>query len=645
MNIKEIGLAALKRAEKTKVEVIDHSEETAGVIDLFAKLDRVIVNFGSQKEPVYYAGTVQQIYAKRGAVKVLYDDGETHMEPVDNTGLGIIGFMTGKKKFKNAIKPERVLALIDQDRWHVPMIKKLIKGIVSAENKPTADDKATQRIVEQEDVKLNKRPSKKLNVSQELVDAWNRTDALVNQPSSTNSDVLNAIRALLDKTGAVVDQLAKVRKPTSQDQNDLLNAQNTVAFLKPYLNPVKGAIKPDVLAYLTQLSKAKVVNGEATAPYGKVDGDAVIQALVGLNILAYETGIGNYTGATLTPAGQAKLITCLASFSKNDDKAKYSLLASKIKGVSDANYDLLVNILQCIGAPKATSSNVQVGRNGSLVYEVKRSPKMKVNVLSAGDLLKAVGMTDQRANFNTGGSSVGDFSSDLYGLTYSKNGCVVTVTEFTGAGPHITVTIQNEFDNNGKSVTPFLNSVLAEGEATRQAAADAVKKIVKTDSNRNFVAEADDILANFEHVARRWPTDKTKELNSNCEAATEKLENLQEELQSVSNPAPGSDAYVYQALECLDRFDWGMNYGKPQSFHSTIWDDLGKLASLKFSKGHGAATLHAGNIPEVLQLAGSFGVFLFPLVENGAMVGLQISRQGQKKLKQAIATYKPATGN
>lgn len=135
--------------------------EVAAAIDHFVKGDRIISNYGTQKEPEYYSGTVLMVSPKRVAVKVHYDDGETHMEPVDNTGLGVIGFMKGKAKFKRAIPVERVLQLVDQDRWHVPALKKLIKGQPTAVNKVTPEIKRQQDVVEKIDKTLPKKSKPK----------------------------------------------------------------------------------------------------------------------------------------------------------------------------------------------------------------------------------------------------------------------------------------------------------------------------------------------------------------------------------------------------------------------------------------------------------------------------------------------------
>lgn len=137
--------------KKVNWKPVGQKKEVAAAIDKFVKGDRVISNFGTQKEPEYYSGTVIMVSPKRVAVKVHYDDGEIHMEPIDGTGLGVIGFMKGKAKYKRAIPTERVLALIDQERWHVPAIKKLIKGQPTVENKVTPDIKRKHEIVEKID--------------------------------------------------------------------------------------------------------------------------------------------------------------------------------------------------------------------------------------------------------------------------------------------------------------------------------------------------------------------------------------------------------------------------------------------------------------------------------------------------------------
>lgn len=115
------------------------------VTTMFKKKDRVIVNAGTQLEPEWYCGTIIKIIPLKKAVEVLYDTGEKVVEPVDNTGVGVIGFIKPKlkgKRKKPILEPRVLLNFIDSDRWCVPNLKKLVKGFITKDNKIT---KAVER--------------------------------------------------------------------------------------------------------------------------------------------------------------------------------------------------------------------------------------------------------------------------------------------------------------------------------------------------------------------------------------------------------------------------------------------------------------------------------------------------------------------
>ena len=74
----------------------------------FVKGDRVIVNYGTAREPEYYAGTIMAI--RTGKAKVLFDDGseEVYLIPVRPAKVGILGKTLVKRKRSTMIPKEQV---------------------------------------------------------------------------------------------------------------------------------------------------------------------------------------------------------------------------------------------------------------------------------------------------------------------------------------------------------------------------------------------------------------------------------------------------------------------------------------------------------------------------------------------------------
>ena len=94
-------------------------ETTAGVFEdaEFEKGDRVIVNWGTTKEPECYLATIIQVSKKNRKVRVEFDDGHREVYPIDNKGSGIIGYCNHKRKIKREIPIDKVDDMLDQDLW------------------------------------------------------------------------------------------------------------------------------------------------------------------------------------------------------------------------------------------------------------------------------------------------------------------------------------------------------------------------------------------------------------------------------------------------------------------------------------------------------------------------------------------------
>jgi len=85
------------------------SRSIVGAIPQYKKGSRVIVNFGTTKDPEYYVGTVTGI--RKGLVYVLFDDGDKGSYKPTPSKVGLVG-ITKKKTGRKSEIPAK-----DIDKW------------------------------------------------------------------------------------------------------------------------------------------------------------------------------------------------------------------------------------------------------------------------------------------------------------------------------------------------------------------------------------------------------------------------------------------------------------------------------------------------------------------------------------------------
>lgn len=137
--IEDALVATFKKAGATKVKSFgkkqifvyfdENVKVTAGVFEdaEFQKGDRVIVNFGTTKEPEVYLATIIQVSKKNKKVRVEFDDGHREVYPIDNKGSGIIGYCNHKRKIKKEIPIDKVDDMLDQDLWFSASLRNVNK--------------------------------------------------------------------------------------------------------------------------------------------------------------------------------------------------------------------------------------------------------------------------------------------------------------------------------------------------------------------------------------------------------------------------------------------------------------------------------------------------------------------------------------
>lgn len=122
-----VGVA--KNPELVPINIFEQT--TAGLFENadFRKGDRVLVNFGTIKEPEVYIATVIARSTSRKLVRVQFDDEHREAYPVDNKGVGIIGYALKKfsRKRIREIPIDLVDDYLDQDRWFSGSLKDVNK--------------------------------------------------------------------------------------------------------------------------------------------------------------------------------------------------------------------------------------------------------------------------------------------------------------------------------------------------------------------------------------------------------------------------------------------------------------------------------------------------------------------------------------
>lgn len=152
--------------------------ETAGLFENadFRKGDRVLVNYGTIKEPEVYIGTVAARSTSKKLVRVEFDDGDKQAYPVDNKGTGIIGYAL--KKFSRRRTREIPIDLVDdyldQDRWFSGSLKDVNKPgftlrnykvkTVKQKTDPTPKGKVQNKVIPEVKPKVIDVPKQEVNM-------------------------------------------------------------------------------------------------------------------------------------------------------------------------------------------------------------------------------------------------------------------------------------------------------------------------------------------------------------------------------------------------------------------------------------------------------------------------------------------------
>ena len=79
--------------------------------------DRVIINDGQARKPVYLVGTVVKVDVGARRIKVRLDNGKYAEELVNNGPTGLVGFQLGAREKPTAINPYHLQHWLDRRRW------------------------------------------------------------------------------------------------------------------------------------------------------------------------------------------------------------------------------------------------------------------------------------------------------------------------------------------------------------------------------------------------------------------------------------------------------------------------------------------------------------------------------------------------
>lgn len=172
------GLSVAVARTQSLTPMTIKQKTTAGLFENadFRKGDRVLVNYGTIKEPEVYIGTVIAHSNTKKLIRIEFDDGHKEAYPVDNKGTGIIGYAL--KKFSRSRKREIPIDLVDdyldQNRWFSGSLKDVnkpgftlrnyVKKVVKQKVDPTPKGKVVNKVVEQPKPKVIDIPKQEINM-------------------------------------------------------------------------------------------------------------------------------------------------------------------------------------------------------------------------------------------------------------------------------------------------------------------------------------------------------------------------------------------------------------------------------------------------------------------------------------------------
>lgn len=119
-------LQVLKQAALARLAQVEIAAP-AVPLSTFDKHDRLIINVGTAAEPSYRVGVVQQIVPSKDSVRVAYEDLTKSVVPIDQSGVGVVGFYKQKgTKWTKHLKPmskDKALKVLDTSKWYSASLK------------------------------------------------------------------------------------------------------------------------------------------------------------------------------------------------------------------------------------------------------------------------------------------------------------------------------------------------------------------------------------------------------------------------------------------------------------------------------------------------------------------------------------------
>ena len=172
----DLSVAVARNSSLTPI--IIKQKTTAGLFENadFRKGDRVLVNYGTTKEPEVYIGTVAARSNTKKLVRIEFDDGHKEAYPVDNKGTGIIGYALKKfsRKRVREIPIDLVDDYLDQNRWFSSSLKDVNKPgftlrnykvkTVKQKTDPTSKGKVQNKVIPEAKPKVIDVPKQEVNM-------------------------------------------------------------------------------------------------------------------------------------------------------------------------------------------------------------------------------------------------------------------------------------------------------------------------------------------------------------------------------------------------------------------------------------------------------------------------------------------------
>lgn len=107
--------------------------------------DRVIVNIGDAQDPQYYGATVTAVSPERQKIRVVFADGKSCAESVDNTATGVVAYLLGEPSVQ-PIGLDVLKRKVNRNKWIASTLEIQLLGLLLGQSAETSSNAVTDHI-------------------------------------------------------------------------------------------------------------------------------------------------------------------------------------------------------------------------------------------------------------------------------------------------------------------------------------------------------------------------------------------------------------------------------------------------------------------------------------------------------------------